>query len=234
MDQSLSDAYQQNLGEFGSFQRLYAGTTLFTGGVLFLVAGLVLATMNIEFFGMNNWQQWEAAGVLAGLGLPASFIGVFTVMPSGRRTRLIAASGALICFAGVGLFFIVFPHQWHGDPTDLTFPTVSVYFLGAVTTFWSMFSAIVDFKTRNNPGGTVELKVTQKGETRYVEVDKSEIRENNLGGLGFFGEQPDGEVETQTNTTGSESSAASSTTTQSDAEVLQPSRTTSWPEYDDT
>jgi hypothetical protein len=66
---------------------------------------------------------------------------------------------------------------------DLTLPTAGIYFLGALTTFWCLFVGIANFKTRNDPGGTVTMEVTRQGETKVIEVDRSTAR----GGVGLGG-----------------------------------------------
>jgi len=83
---------------------------------------------------------------------------------------------------------------------DLTLPTAGLYFVGAATTLWSVFVGVANFKTRNDPGGTVTMEVTHKGETKVVEVDRAQL--NRGGGVGLLGGTPDGDVETQTNRQG--------------------------------
>jgi hypothetical protein len=62
---------------------------------------------------------------------------------------------------------------------------------------WSVFVGVANFKTRNDPGGTVKMEVTHKGETKIIEVGRDQI--DGMGGVGLLGGVPDGEVETQTN-----------------------------------
>ena len=184
---SLTEAYEGHVGEVDGLRRLYFGTGLFLAGAVAIVAGIVAATTGLgDVFGLNTWQSWEVAGVLAGLGVPAVFVGVFIVLPASARERAAAAVGSGIAVLGVLLFYHAFPNQWHGDPTNLTLPVVAVYFLGIVTAFWGLFTAIVNFKTRNNPGGTVSLNVEAKGEVRTVEVPAEST--SGLGGVGVMGD----------------------------------------------
>ncbi|MFB6205174.1 MAG: hypothetical protein ABEJ05_01405, partial [Haloglomus sp.] len=88
------------------------------------------------------------------------------------------------------------------------FTVVTIYFAGAITTLWALFSAVASFKTRNDPGGTVELRVTEGGETRVVEVSNRGLAQK-LGGIGLLGSTPDGDVATQT--AGSTASSGSTT-----------------------
>jgi hypothetical protein len=151
-------------------------------------------------FGLTTFGARELAGVLAGLGLPAAFLGSFAVLPASRRARAAAVIGASLSVFGVVLFREAYPYEWVGSTSgpDLTLPVVVVYFLGTITLFWCLFVAVANFKTRNDPGGTVRMEVTEEGTTRVLEVTGSVP---GLGGIGLFGKNPDGEVETQTNRT---------------------------------
>lgn len=59
-----------------------------------------------------------------------------------------------------------------------------VYFLGLVVTFWCLFTTVVNFKTCNDPGGTVTMEVMRKGETEVVEVERS----RGFSSIGVFGD----------------------------------------------
>ncbi|MFB6130926.1 MAG: ribonuclease BN [Salinigranum sp.] len=195
---SLSEVYG---GEGGAdLRRLYLGVGLFLAGSLLVVAGIVVATTDV-LGGATLAQARELGGVLGGTGVPLVFLGILTVLPASRRVRGAAVIGTAVAFLGVGLFSHAYPCQWSGSNcgaglVDLTLPTVGIYFLGTITTFWCLFAGVANFKTRNDPGGTVRMEITKRGETRVVEVPRSA---GGLGGIGLFGERPDGEVETQTN-----------------------------------
>lgn len=154
---SLSEVYE---GDEGSLRRLYLGTALFVvGSVMTVVAIVVGTTAVLESFGVGIFAAREIAGVLAGLGVPAVFLGIFTVLPAGTRERIAAAVGAAIAAFGVLLFVSVYPDQWIGaSQNPATLPVAAVYFVGAITVFWSLFTAVVNFKVRNDPGGTVTLQ----------------------------------------------------------------------------
>ncbi|WP_117592203.1 DUF7139 domain-containing protein [Haloprofundus halophilus] len=200
---SLSEAYRAGT-KHTSPRRLYAGVGLFLAGALLVVLGILTATTNL-IVGAEAplWQARELGITLGGLGLPAVFLGIFAVLPAGRRTRFAAVVGALVTLAGVALFWEAYPCQWSGancpsvQGPELTLPTVGLYFLGSATTFWCLFVGVANFKTRNDPGGTVRMEITRQGETKIVEVERSAVK--GLGGVGLLGATPDGEVETQTN-----------------------------------
>jgi hypothetical protein len=218
---SLSEAYHSGERAGPSLRRLTLGLGTFLVGVLLVLAGIVVATTGVlRGDGMTLGDVRELGGILAGVGVPMVFLGIFTVTPSGRLTKAAAVVGAGIALVGVALFWHAYPCQWSGSTCgaglqDLTLLTVSVYFLGTLTTFWCLFVGVANFKTRNAPGGTATVEVTKKGETRYVEVDRSR---GGLGGIGFLGGTPDGETETQTAAErGSQSGTVSDGGTDADA-----------------
>ncbi len=86
------------------------------------------------------------------------------------------------------MFWYAYPQPPAGYGQHLTLPVVAVYFVGLMTTFWCLFAAVVNFKTRNDPGGKITMEVTRKGETKIVEVEKP----SGLGGIGVFGDAPAG------------------------------------------
>ncbi|ELZ73071.1 ribonuclease BN [Haloferax sp. Atlit-10N] len=198
---SLSEAYHGGRGG-PSLRRLSLGFGGFLLGVLLVVAGIVVATTDVYTSGgATLGEARELGGILGGIGVPAVFLGVLAVLPASRRTRAASLIGASIAVLGVALFSHAYPCQWTGATcgaglTDLTLETVAVYFFGTLTTFWCLFVGVANFKTRNDPGGTATVQVTKKGETRVVEVEKSG---GGLGGIGFLGGTPDGDVQTQTN-----------------------------------
>ncbi len=172
---SLAEVYE-GLGEEATRRQLYAGTGLFAAGALLVVAGIVVATTGVlSPLGLTDWQSWEPAGVLAGLGLPAVFVGIFTVLPASREVRAAAVIGASVAVLGVTLFAYAYPAYWIGDSPNLTPLVTLVYFLGTITTFWCLFTAVANFEPRNDPGGTVRLEVTRGGETRVVEIDSEDL-----------------------------------------------------------
>ncbi len=200
---SLSEVYEGNK-RVVSLRRLTFGLGLFAAGSLLVVIGVVVATTDLvygsDLAALTAKRQLGA--VVAGIGVPAVFLGVFAVLPSGRLTKAAAVVGAGIGVVGVALFTHAYPCRWSGSlcgagKPDLTLATVGLYSLGVLLTFWCLFVGVANFKTRNDPGGTAKVNVTRKGETRYVPVERSK-RGTGTGGIGFFGSTPDGDVETQT------------------------------------
>jgi hypothetical protein len=194
---SLTEVYEGGAGG-PDLRRLYLGVGLFLVGIALTVGGIALGTSTgvASALGFGTYEARELAGIAAGVGLPATFLGVVVVLPqTNLRVNAAAVIGAAVSLFGVALFARVYP-----DPATW-FPNApyvaGTYFLGSVVTLWGLFTAVANFKTRNDPGGTVELKITEEGETRVVEVEGDGLRQK-LGGIGFFGGTPDGDVETQT------------------------------------
>lgn len=191
---SLSEVY----GARGVEPRqLWAGVGLFAVGVVLVAAGVLAATTDLlTDAGYHVFEARQLAGVLAGLGLPASMLGVVAVLPASRRVRATAGVGTAVAVLGVALFTWAYPHRWIGGSGPNTTPlVVAVYAFGALTACVCLFWTVATFKARSDPGGTVHIEVTDAG-TRVVSA--SENLRRRLGGVGFLGATPDGETPTQT------------------------------------
>ncbi|WP_338741646.1 DUF7139 domain-containing protein [Haloplanus salilacus] len=198
---SLGEVYHGDDRSGPSLRQIYAGGSLFLVGITLVVAGIVVATTDVLLGGgISLFDVREYGGILAGLGVPAVFLGISAVLPAKRSTRAAAGIGASVAILGVALFAHAYPCRWSGancapGMVDLTLPTVGIYFLGALTTFWCLFVGIANFKTRNDPGGTVTMEVTRQGETKVIEVDRSAA--SGSVGLGGGTATPTGTVSTQ-------------------------------------
>ena len=197
---SLTEVYEG--GDGAGLRRLYAGVALFGVGAVLLVAGIITVATGVgSRFGVAGFEARRVAGILGGIGLPAVLLGTMAVLPRASRTvRAAAYGGAAVSLAGVYLFDGAYPSDWVGGSgdTSMTLVVASVYFLGTLVITWCLFVAVANFKTRNDPGGTVRLEITKDGETRVVEVSNDRLR-GKLGGIGMLGGTPDGDVDTQTN-----------------------------------
>jgi len=197
---SLTDVYEGEVGRVASRRQQLVGTALFLAGAAGLVGAIALATTGLgSRYGLDTYAARRIAGIIAGLGLPAVILGVFAVLPASHRIRLAALSGTGVATVGVGLFQSLYPYNWTSSDPLLALLTGCVYFAGIVTTFWCLFASLATFKTRNDPGGTARMEVTEEGTIRLVEEARTIP---GLGGIGFFGQDPDGGVETQTNRPG--------------------------------
>ncbi|WP_277540485.1 DUF7139 domain-containing protein [Haloarcula laminariae] len=194
---SLTDVYEGEVGRVATRRQQLVGSGLFLAGAAGLVGAIALATTGLgATLGLGDYAAREVAGIVAGVGLPAVVLGIFAVLPAGRRTRLTAVGGASVAVVGVLAFQQLYPYSWMADAPLLALATSTVYFTGVLTTFWCLFAALATFKTRNDPGGTARMAVTEEGTIKLVEESRAIP---GLGGIGFFGREPDGDVETQTN-----------------------------------
>ena len=207
---SLGETYDRRAGE-ASQRRVYLGTGLFAAGALLVVGGILAGGTGVLINnGFGQYESREIAGILAGLGVPAVFIGIFSVLPANRLQRAAAAVGAGLAVLGVMLFRATYPYLYvpgsGGVPSQGTLAFILVYAAGIITTFWCLFTAVATFKTRNDPGGTVTLTVTKDGETHTVEVPaenvesaREKLASGSVGGVGVFGGVDDPTQETRAN-----------------------------------
>lgn len=226
---SLGETYERRVG-VASRQQVLLGTALFALGAILVVLGIIFgATGILVGNGVTVFESREIAGILAGLGVPAVFVGITIVLPGTSIHRVAAVVGAALALIGVWLFQVAYPENWYagaGVPTNLVLFMLLVYFSGVLITFWSLFTAVATFKTRNDPGGTVSLRVGQEGPTiRAVEAVQTEFQNagkaisSGLGGIGTFGEERDTtDLGPQPHQQGSRSDGGEST----DAEIVEP------------
>ncbi|MCU4801098.1 hypothetical protein OB920_12025 [Halobacteria archaeon HArc-gm2] len=199
---SLTDVYEGRVGRVASRRQQLFGSGLFLAGAAMLVGAIGVATTGIGTAALSEYGAREVGGILAGIGLQTVLLGVFALLPASRRVRGAAVIGTGVALLGVALFQHVYPYQWVESAPLFALATTTVYFFGVVTTFWCLFVGLATFKTRNDPGGTARMEVTQEGTIRLVEEAQST---GGLGGIGLFGRKPDGSVETQTNVSSGQS-----------------------------
>ncbi|MDZ7849257.1 MAG: hypothetical protein U5K70_00065 [Halodesulfurarchaeum sp.] len=229
---SLGETYERRVG-VASRQQVLVGTALFVAGAVLVVTGILFAGTGILVGnGMSVLDSREIAGILAGVGVPAVFAGITIVLPSQGSHRMAAGVGSGLALLGVWLFQSAYPENWYataGVPTNQVLLLLLVYFTGVLITFWSLFTAVATFKTRNDPGGTVSLRVGSEGPTiRAVEAVQTEFHNagkaisSGLGGIGTFGGEADTpDLGPQPHRQGSVSDGGTST----DAEIVEPEPT---------
>ena len=206
---SLSEAYEEGARTVvDRRQRLSAGV-LFAVGVALGAVAIGLTTTGLRSWaGLGVVEAREIAGVLAGLGLPAALVGIVVALPTSDETRAAAVIGSSLTAFGVLLFVYAYPSRWLANEPALAIATVGIYALGMLVTFWCLFVAVATFSDRNDPGGTARVEITDEGTVRLIGRDEESESEPEsgavpavpgLGGVGFLGRDPDGDVATQTN-----------------------------------
>jgi hypothetical protein len=190
---SLGDTYERRAGT-ASRRQVVLGTGLFATGTLLVVGGILAgATGLLVGNGFTLLESREIGAILAGLGLPAVFVGITIVLPASRVHRAATVFGSGLAILGVMLFQYAYPNRWYaeaGIPSSVTLAMLLVYFLGVIVTFWALFTAVATFKTRNDPGGTVSLSVSTGGAAATVEAARRDFHaaKSALGGaVGVFG-----------------------------------------------
>lgn len=221
---SLSEVYEGGVRTVVDRRQRWLGMSLFVVGVAMVAGAISIATTDLSaWFGLDYVGARARAGVLAGLGLPAVFVGIFAVLPTSATTRASAAIGASLAVFGVVLFTYAYPERWLSNDPAFALTTIVVYAAGTLLTFWSLFLAIATFKTRNDPGGTARVEITEEGKVRVITGGGSSTGGTGgstpsipgFGSVGLFGSDPDGSVPTQTN---DESSGSTTATTGSSSQ----------------
>jgi hypothetical protein len=191
---------------------------LFVAGAAMVAAAIPIATTDLAtWLGLGTYEARETAGVLAGLGLPAVFVGIFAVLPASRVVRSIGAIGAALATVGVSLFVHAYPEGWLPASPLLTALTLVVYSLGTLVTFWCLFVGIATFKRRTDPGGSAHLDVTEEGTVRVVSDDTGD----HFTGVGVVGVADDPDA---THTDGGTGTGAEGREPASDGGVADPAR----------
>lgn len=204
---NLSEVYEGGVRTVVSPRQRWIGMSVFAVGALLVVGSIPIVTTDLgSWLGLDVFEARQLAGVLAGIGLPAVFVGIFVVLPASAATRAAAAIGASIAAFGVVLFGYAYPSRWISSDPGLALATTALYTTGTLVTFWCLFVATATFKTRNDPGGTARIEITDEGKIRIVSSDTGVASGSTgsipgFGSVGLFGNDPDGSVPTQTNDT---------------------------------
>jgi hypothetical protein len=151
--------------------RVWTGVGLFAGGVIAVIAAILLGTVGVE--SLSTFAERRAAGTLAGIGTPIAFLGVLAVLPASRRIYAAAIVGTAIAVLGVALFWDVYSSPyWAGKQghESLRHLVAAVYATGALTTAASLFTGLATTTARRRPGGTARLAVTEQGRLRLVDA----------------------------------------------------------------
>ncbi len=182
---------------------------LFAVGFALVGTAVLLATTGVRsWVGYDVIEARRTAGIIAGFGLPMAIIGIFAALPASDEMRAAATIGTSVAIFGVLLFAYAYPSRWMSAEPALALATIGIYGLGTLVTFWCLFVAVATFNTRNAPGGNTRVEITDEGKIRLVSAQPEPEPKTDrggvpgalgLGGIGVVGNDPDGEVPTQTN-----------------------------------
>ncbi len=194
---SLSDVYEGGINTVADPWQRRLGMVLFAVGALMVVGSIPIATTGLAAsLGLDSIAARELAGILAGLGIPAVFTGIFVVLPATDTARAAGAIGASLAAFGVVLFGYAYPDRWLSADPQVALATLVIYTLGTLITVWCLFISVATFNRRQAPGGTARVEITEEG---HVRVINSGPDFRGTGSVGLFGNDPDGSVPTQTN-----------------------------------
>ncbi|MDY6776389.1 MAG: hypothetical protein SV253_10040 [Halobacteria archaeon] len=186
----IREKYRRRVGEIETERRLYIGLGLVGFGVFLVLLGGIISvseTVGGLFGASNPTEQWGIGGIFAGIGVPVTFLGIFTVLPASWEDRRIALVGVGTSFVGILVFTYVYPHMWHGDPTDLTWTVVLVYGGGSVIEFLALFKSILDLELRielSSPGKPISVGYSDEDEGEPVKSAASTTDDSGSGGFG--------------------------------------------------
>ncbi|XGI83846.1 hypothetical protein ACEU6E_00950 [Halorutilales archaeon Cl-col2-1] len=192
----IREKYRRRLGEIETERRLYIGLGLVGLGVfLVLLGGIVSISETVGgLLGTSNpTEQWGTGGILAGIGVPLTFLGIFAVLPASWEDTRIALVGVGTSFLGILIFTYVYPHMWHGDPTDLTWTVVVTYGSGSVIEFLALFKSILDLELRielSSPGTPISVGYADRNDEEDTTSSQSQSQstsEDSETGTGSFG-----------------------------------------------
>jgi len=174
---SLGEAYDDARWGDRRPRQIYAGVAVFLAGACAVIVAITLVTTPLsDALGLDVVATYRVAGVIAGVGVPGTFLGVVAVLPSSRRHRLGVVLGTVIAFGGVALFWHAYPAHWTATESSLAFHTAAVYFLGGALALWFVFATLANAHVRNDPHGTVRLRLTRQGESRVLEVSRDDYQ----------------------------------------------------------
>lgn len=193
---SLSEVYDGGVGRVVGRRQRLLGVSLFAAGAVMVVGAIPIATTELgAWLGLDVFGARRLGGILAGLGVPAVFVGIFAVLPAGQVTRAAASIGASLALLGVALFSHAYPYEWISGNPELALTTTALYTVGTLITFWCLFVGVATFNARDDPGGTARLELTDEGKIEVVSTGGSVP---GLGSVGLFGGGPSSDVSPDT------------------------------------
>jgi hypothetical protein len=154
-DDRLARLYRRYLGEPERELDVYAGFTLFFGGI---AIGLVaLAVLTVEGTADDTlWSLREIAFSLAALALPTTMLGINVLLPVDRRATYAAVVGLVVTLGAVAFFASVYPSQWNVSGNDYSLHGILIYSVGLIVTTAATGAALVSYHVERARGGPVD------------------------------------------------------------------------------
>lgn len=156
MANALESAYETAFGSRSSKGQLYSGFYLLLAGVALVVAGIVIYTVGagrVQAAPADNTTAYniiEVGIVLALLGAPSIFLGIFWALPSKVSMRILAGIGSGLALLGAILFSYWYPLNINVQDSqvgqeDHTGLVVFMYALGGVLLLVGTFTSLIGY-----------------------------------------------------------------------------------------
>ncbi len=155
----LLEWYERYVGPPARRRDVYAGFTLFFGGIALGVVCIVVflwSTTQPDHH-MFKYTLREVASTAGAVGLPALLLGITVLLPVDRRVVYAAVVGAVICLVGVWQFTGAYPYHWNvTGTTDRSAGIVALYAVGLVIDTASTGAALVGYRVEQARGIAVD------------------------------------------------------------------------------
>lgn len=179
---SLEAVYRGDVRMPVAAWRILTGLGVVLAGGVTVIVALALATTGLGNAELGLLGARRLAGAIGGLALLGMIAGGFVALPAHRETLIGAVAGLALGVLGVGLFAVVYPAHWLSS-VWLTLVCVGTFLAGVVVALWSLFVAVATFQTRQHPGGSARIRVTETGRLELVETPE----DGAFSGVGLFG-----------------------------------------------
>ncbi|NGM70874.1 permease [Natronolimnobius sp. AArcel1] len=144
-DGYLFDVYRRYIGEPEDRTDIYAGFSLFLGGIGLGIISLVLFLWSTNYAARSDaYFTWtEPAYALVMVALPILMLGIVVLLPSERRVQYASIAGVAVTVVAVGGFLYAYPTDWNGYGADYTAEVIAVYAVGLAALTASTGAALI-------------------------------------------------------------------------------------------
>jgi hypothetical protein len=175
-DNRLFEWYRTYIGEPDREVDVYLGFTLF-----FAAVGLGVAAFGVTVLvGGASGQAYglrELAFVLGMASLPTALGSIVVLLPVDRRGLVGAGVGALVCFAAIVWFTLVYPNQWSTGSQTFSVQVLFVYSVGLTALLASTGAALVAYHIDQMRPGPADFEPAED-ESEAESYTDEEIRQD--------------------------------------------------------
>ncbi|MCU4742175.1 permease [Halobacteria archaeon AArc-m2/3/4] len=173
----LFDLYRQYIGEPDGRTDVYLGFGLFLGGIGLAIAGLglFLYSSTLEARSAEYFAWVRPAYALGMLSLPATMLGIVTLLPTERRVVYTSLAGALVTVAAVVGFVTIYPDWNFYESSDAAYGTVHVvatYAIGLASITAATGAALIaHYLELARSADAVEITYDEEEEEHYSDEE---------------------------------------------------------------